>query len=172
MPFETLDYHLKRCVTWFQATPLSTSLHQMFVINLIYYSTSITSLRYYQSCPITFCTLITLIICLTRATLHQEHCARTLLTMTIARRVHTRYHLDIPSRITPIHPCLDVHTSFDPLHNRWQKPSRPPVSSGWVDRLAPVVSGLVTPRRQTRSFPARSLIWALWLCCVAVGRTF
>lgn len=65
-----------------------------------------------------------------------------------------------------------VHTSFDPLHNRWQKPSRPPVSSGWVDRFAPVVPGVNTPRRQTRSFPARSLIWALWLCCVAVGRTF
>lgn len=27
MPFETLDCYLKRCVTWFQATPLPTSLH-------------------------------------------------------------------------------------------------------------------------------------------------
>lgn len=80
---ETLDYHLKRCATWFQDIALATSLHQLSVINLIYYPTSIISLHYYQPCPITFCTLITPIICLTRATLHQEHCARTLLTMPI-----------------------------------------------------------------------------------------
>lgn len=163
MPFETLDYHLKQWVTWFQEIPRNipapivcfTILHRII------------SLRYYQS----YVLYPVYVHNLPYARNIAPRTALELLTMPIPGRVHTRYHLDIPLKITPIQQCArrayERPSGTQPVDEI--EPSTCPIRMGWPDSTCSTRP--YTPRHQASSFPARSLIWTLWLCCV-VGWIF
>lgn len=142
------ECHLKHwTITWNSELlgskrSLATFLHRLSVL-----------LSYIESshCAIinpTFCTLFTFIICLTRETLHQELRSNSWQCQSLAVCIPDTTWTSL-WRLHPYNNARDVHTSVHKL-------SRQPVPSGWVDRIAPVVPGLIHPvTRPVPSQPAR-----------------